>query len=144
MQLHQNSQQIKLTDALSEQIRAKVVQAATDHLNAKDARTALSHFTDDAIAISNTILFPTLGELAKDVHAYYDILREVNLAVWDEMHIHIINADAALVTAKFRYSFTDTNHEKTDLKGVWTALYVRRGEQWKIQARHESFAPVEK
>ena len=134
----------ELTKTVSEQIKAEVKQAAIDHLNVKDAPTALSHFTEDAIAVSNTILFPSLLELAEDVNAYYDILKEVNLAVWDEMHIKVIDADAALFTAKFRYSFTDTNDQKTNLTGVWTALYVRCNGQWKIQARHESFAPVEK
>ena len=33
------------------------------------------------------------------------MVKEINLAVWDEIHINIINADAALITAKFRYSY---------------------------------------
>ncbi len=139
----QNFDAIKLSENQAAQIEAEVKQAAIDHLNAKDATTALSHFADNVIAVSNVKLFPSYETLSEDVKAYYDILKEVNLAVWDEMHINIINADAALVTAKFRYSFTDTNNEKTDLQGVWTALYVRRNEGWKIQVRHESFTQLE-
>ena len=130
----------KLTDTLRDRIKAEVKEAAIDHLNSKDARTALSHYTDDAIAVTNTTLFPSLNELSEDVNAYYNTLKEVNLAVWDEMHINVINIDAALVTATCRFSFTNTSNEKTDLKGVWTALYVRRNGTWKIQVRHESFA----
>ena len=125
------------------QIKTEVKQAAIDHLHAKDAQTALSHFTDDVIAVSNTQLFPNLEALAEDVKAYYNILKEVNRAVWDEMHINVINKDTAVLTAKFFYSFTDTNDEKTDLQGVWTAVYVRRDECWKICVRNESFGGSE-
>ena len=138
----QNSDSIKLSGSQAAQIEGEIRQAAIDHLNAKDSATALSHFTDDVIAVSNDTLFPSFEKLAEDVKAYYDILKEVNLAVWDEMHINIINTDAAIVTAKFRYSFTSTNNEKTDLQGVWTALYVRSNGSWKIRVRHESFVPL--
>ena len=134
----QNSNVIKLSEKQVAQIKAEIRQAAIDHLNAKDSATALSHYTDDAIAVSNDILYSSFGKLAEDVEDYYKILKEVNLAVWDEMYIHVINANAALVTAKFRYSFTSISNEKTDLQGVWTALYVHSDEGWKIHARHES------
>ena len=85
-----------------EKIQAEVKQAAIDHLQAEDARTALGHFTDDAIAVSNTTLFPTVHDVAKDVHACYDILKSVYLAVWDDLFVKVISQDAALVTAAFR------------------------------------------
>lgn len=129
----------KLSRSEIARIKAEVKQAAIDHLNARDAKTALSHFTEDVIAVSNTQLFPSLGVLAEDVHAYYNILKEVNLAVWDEMHTKVVNKDIAVVTGKFRYSFTDTEDQRTDLQGVWTSIYVRRDSDWKICARHESF-----
>ena len=124
-------------------VKAEVTQAADDHLQAKDAATALSHFTEDAIAVSNTKLFPSFETLAEDVKVYYNILKEVNLAVWDELFINVINMDTALVTGRFRYSFADTSGEKTNLQGVWTALYIRRNGSWKIQLRHESFVTIE-
>lgn len=144
MESCQSQEKTKLTQTQCDQIKVEVKQAAIDHLNAKDATTALSHFTENVIAVSNVKIFPTFEALAEDVKAYYNILKEVNLAVWDKMTIKVISIDAALVTAKFRYSFTDTNNEKTDLQGVWTALYTRQNGDWKIQVRHESFASIEK
>ena len=140
----QDPKPVKLTETQLDQIKAEVKQAAIDHLHTKDALTALSHYTENAIAASNTTLYSSVSELAKDIHAYYETLKEVNLAVWDEMHIQVIDTDAVLVTATFRYSFTNTNNTKADLKGVWTALYIRRDGHWKIQVRHESFASVKK
>jgi ketosteroid isomerase-like protein len=132
-------QKSRLSENQITQIKAEVKQAAIDHLNVTDTQTARSHFTDDVIAVSNTQIFPNLEALTEDVKAYYNILKEVNLAVWDEMHINVINKDTAVVTAKFRYSFTDTKNEKTNLQGVWTAVYVRKEDGWKICVRHESF-----
>jgi len=120
-------------------IKAEVKQAATEHLNAKDAAEALSHYTEDVIAVSNDKLFASFEALAEDVRAYYNILKEVNLAVWDETHINIINNDVAVFTAEFRYGFTSTDNKRTDLQGIWTALFVRSNEGWKIRMRHESF-----
>jgi ketosteroid isomerase-like protein len=124
-------------------IRAEVKQAAIDHLNAKDADAALSHFTEDIIAVSNERLFPSFEELAKDVLSYYEILEEVNLAVWEDIHIRIIDSNAAVFTAKFRYSFTSKDKTRTDLQGIWTALFVKDKGNWKIRVRHESFSPME-
>lgn len=142
MEGSQGPDSLKLSDTELVKIKAEVKQAAIEHLNTKDAVTAISHFTDDAIAVSNNKIFSSLEALAGDIKAYYKILKEVNLAVWDEMYIRVINRNAALVTAKFRYSFTSTDDEKTDLQGVWTALYVCRSGGSKIRARHELFSPL--
>ncbi len=121
-------------------IETEIKQAAIDHLNSKDASTALSHFTKDVIAVSNNKLFPSYDTLAEDVKVYYNILKEVNYASWDEeIHIRIINKNTATFTAKFRYGFTDINNQKIDLEGVWTALFIHEEGSWKIRLRHESF-----
>jgi uncharacterized protein (TIGR02246 family) len=129
----------KLSESQVAQIKAEVKQAAIDHLNTKDAETALSHFADDIIAVSNDKFFPSFDALAKDVRAYYEILEEVNLAAWDDIHIRVISRNAAVFTAQFRYSFTSKDNNRTDLQGIWTTLYVRDKGRWKIRVRHESF-----
>jgi ketosteroid isomerase-like protein len=129
----------ELAESQIARIKAEVKRAATEHLNAKDAAEALSHYAEDVIAVSNDKLFASFEALAEDVRAYYNILKEVNLAVWDETHINIINNDVAVFTAEFRYGFTGTDNERTDLQGIWTALFVRSNKGWKIRMRHESF-----
>jgi hypothetical protein len=89
--------------------------------------------------VSNDKLFPSLEALAEDVRSYYDILEEVNFAEWNDIHIRVINTNAAVFTAKFHYSFTSKEKTRTDLQGIWTALYVRDEIGWKIRVRHESF-----
>ena len=136
---NQNPDPSKLSESQVAQIEAEIKQAAIDHLNTKDTDTALSHFADDIIAVSNDKLFPSLEKLSEDVRAYYKILKEVNLAAWDEIHIRVISRNAAVFTAQFRYSFTSKDNNRTDLQGIWTTLYVRDKGRWKIRVRHESF-----
>jgi ketosteroid isomerase-like protein len=118
----------------------EVKQAAVDHLNSKSAEEALVHFTKDIIAVSNEKLFPSYDELEKDVKDYYNILERINYAKWSDIKILVINNDAATFTAKFKYSFTSIDDEVTNLKGIWTALFVRESGNWKIRLRHETFS----
>ena len=121
------------------EIRNAVEKAAVAHLNAKDVDTALSHFVDDVIAVSNTKLFNSREALSAEIHEYYKILKTVNYAYWKDIHIHVISAGAATFTATFDYGFTSTDGTVTDLEGVWTALFILVGTVWKIRLRHESF-----
>jgi uncharacterized protein (TIGR02246 family) len=136
---HNKSDQSQLTENRVAQIKSEIKEAAIEHLNTTDADTALSHYSDDAIAVSNDKLFPSLEALAEDVRSYYQVLKEVNLTAWDDIHIRVFGPNAAVFTAKFRYSFTSKDHTRTDLLGIWTAVYVREKGDWKIRVRHESF-----
>jgi ketosteroid isomerase-like protein len=131
-----------LSKSLLVKIEADVEGAATMHLNVKDINTALSHYTDDVIAISNTEIFSSREELAADIDEYYKILKSVNHALWEDIHIHVISENAATFTAKFRYGFTSIDDEITNLKGVWTALFILDKGAWKIRLRHESFEQI--
>jgi ketosteroid isomerase-like protein len=120
-------------------IKSEIKRTATEHLHSRDAKAALSHFSEDVIAVSNDKLIPTFDLLAEDVIEYYKILKKVNHAAWKDIHIQVIDKNTASFIARFRYSFTDINDEKTDLEGIWTALYARYNRNWKICLRHESF-----
>ena len=122
-------------------IEEAVKQAAWQHLKSTDAADALDYYEPDAIVASNGSLYGSFERFAEDTRAFYDTLSRIEVAVWDEMHVQILNSDAAVLTATVRWSSTDTAGIRMDLKGVWTAVYVRRDGQWKICARHESFEP---
>lgn len=139
-----------MTDHVSEQatgmgavrraaIEAEVRQAARDHLRSKTAAEALSYYTPDAIVASDGSLYPSFDHFSEDARAFYAMLQRVDLAEWDEMQVRVIGEEAAVLTATFRWSSTDTAGERFDAKGVWTAVFVKHAEGWKIVARHESF-----
>lgn len=120
-------------------IEEGVRTATSNHLHAEDAATALSHYLPDATAVSNGFLYPSFESLSADVEAFYETLAEVNFAAWDQMRIDVLSADAAAVTATFRWSSTDTGGSRTDLQGVWSAVWVHEDQRWRILTRHESF-----
>lgn len=124
------------------QISSDVKQAATMHLHAKDADAALKNFADDALAVSNTKVFSSRESLAADIREYYRMLKTVRYASFEDVHIHVISDGAATFTARFRYGFISTDGSITELRGVWTALYVLDEETWKIRLRHESFEQI--
>ena len=113
-------------------------QAAWDHLHASDAATALSDFAEDAVLVSNARRYSS-AEWAAVVEEFYGTLQEVHTAEWEEMRVDVMSAEAAAVTAGFRWSSTDTAGLTIDLRGVWTAVYVRENGEWRIRVRHESF-----
>jgi len=131
-----------LSTSQLKKIKAEVERAATEHLNSKDADTALNHFTDDILAVSNIDLFSSRESLYTEIGDYYKILKKINYTSWEDVHIHVINQRTATFTAKFSYGFTSMDDKITDLKGVWTALFIRDKGIWKIRLRHESFEQI--
>ncbi len=120
-------------------IEEAVKQSARQHLEAKNAAAALDCYLPGAFVASDGSLYSSLDQFAEDARQFYDTLAQVHLAVWDEMHVQVVSSDVAVLTATVRWSSTDVGGVRTDLKGVWTAVYVERGGRWRICTRHESF-----
>ena len=122
-------------------IKNAVIKAATDHLNASDADTALSHYKPDATIISNGMLYETFELFEKDARDFYNSLKEVKRAVWDNIQVQVVNPELALFTASVRWSSVDKFGSVLELKGIWSAVYCLAEGKWKILLRHESFEP---
>ena len=120
-------------------IEETVRQAAFDHLQAKDAQAALSHYHQDATVVSNGIWFDSFDSFARDTYDFYESLKVIKLAVWDEVKIQVISSKVALFTGKVRWESEDNSGKELKLKGVWSAVYTRENGKWKISLRHESF-----
>ncbi len=122
-------------------IEAAVKETASNHLNSRDATTALGYYEPDATVASNGCLYPSFAAFAAEIEEFYAELREIHRADWDDVRVDVLSTDSAVFTARFRWSSTDAKGLRTDLEGVWTAVFVRGDERWRIRARHESFAP---
>jgi ketosteroid isomerase-like protein len=123
------------------EIESDIKNTAISHLNSKDAVTALSYYTDDAILVSNGYVYDSFEEFTKMIEGFYGNLSTIDFADYYDMHIDVITANTAFFTTKFRFSFTDTTGTKTDLQGASSALYVRDANRWKMKVRHESILP---
>ena len=124
------------------EIESEIKSTAINHLNSKDAATALSYYTDDVIIACNGYVYDSFEEFTKMIEGFYDALSTIELADYYDMHIDVITTNTAFLTTKFRFRFTDTTGARTDLQGVWSALYVRDANRWKMKIRHESLLPL--
>ena len=131
-----------ISDEQRATIEEAVKQAAWSHLRAGDADTALSYYEPGAVVASNGELYPSFSAFAHHVRTFYRTLREVHLAAWDQMHVDVLSERAAVLTATFRWSSTDTEGVRLDLRGVWTAVSVLRQGRWRVLVRHESFMRI--
>ena len=120
-------------------IKEAVRKAATEHLIAPDAETALSHFKLNATIISNGKLYENFKLFEKDTHDFYNSLKEVKLAVWDNIQIQVFNPELALFNASVRWTSVDKADSVLNLRGIWSAVYCLEEADWKILFRHESF-----
>jgi ketosteroid isomerase-like protein len=123
-------------------IERAVIDTAWEHLRAPDAGTALSYYAPDAVVASDGRLYESFEAFARDVGAFYDSLHEVHVAEWNEPRVQVLSDHAAVFTANVRWVSTDTDGFRLNLQGVWTAIWLRRPEGWRIAVRHESFIPA--
>ena len=120
-------------------IKIEIRETAVKHLNSESAMAALSFYAKDATVISNGVQYPSFESYAEGIKEFYGTLSKINTAAYDDIRINVITKDAALFSAEFRWSSTDTSGSTLELQGVYSALYVREDGQWKMSWRHESF-----
>jgi hypothetical protein len=80
-------------------------------------------------------------ELAEEMATFVTACAEQSWA-WDDVHVVVLGADAAVVTAIYHGAFTDTVGQRfTFDRAVVTYVYARRDSVWKIVQAHEYFPP---
>jgi hypothetical protein len=57
---------------------------------------------------------------------------------WGDMHIDILDADAAVVTTTYTVPHFTPRGEPHVIAGAWTAVFQRRGGRWEIIQEHLS------
>lgn len=61
--------------------------------------------------------------------------------IWEESHVDVLSRDAAVMTATYRIPHTTPAGAPHEIRGAWTAAFVRRGGKWVIVQEHLSDAP---
>jgi hypothetical protein len=72
------------------EIESEIKNTAISHLNSKDAVTALSYYTDDAILVSNGYVYDSFEEFTKMIEGFYDNLSTIDFADYYDMHIDVL------------------------------------------------------
>ena len=61
---------------------------------------------------------------------------------WGDVEIAVLGPNAAVFTASFDWTGVDTAGANVGASGVWTTVWERTAEGWKIVQGHESFTPA--
>jgi ketosteroid isomerase-like protein len=120
------------------QVRADLVAAA----EAVDADRVLSFFTDDIVVAADGEVFAraTFEPLLREAYGRLD--RQI--VQWHPASFTVLTSDVALMT--FGGSVTTigaAGDTAASVPTVWTEVYVRRDDAWKIAQAHLSTRPAE-
>ncbi len=66
-------------------------------------------------------------------------IQEVTSGDWGEVHVKVLGPDAAVFTATFDWAGVDSSGAQVGNPGVWTTVWLRTDEGWKIVHGHESY-----
>jgi len=58
--------------------------------------------------------------------------------IWGDMHVDVLDADAAVVTTTYRVPHITPRGQPHEIAGAWTAVFQRRGGRWEIVQEHLS------
>ena len=61
--------------------------------------------------------------------------------IWDESHVDVLSPDAAVLTATYRIPHTTPAGAPHEIRGAWTAVFVKKDGRWVIVQEHLSDAP---
>ena len=106
-----------------------------------DADRVMSLFTDssDVTIVSNGLLRPSRDSFAEALEALYGSVRNLSI-VEDEARVTVLGPDAAVLTALYQFSRTDTAGVTSEGRAALTYVCARRDGDWKIIHYHFSRA----
>jgi len=129
-----------MTESERNNIIASVKRAATELAQASlrgDTKGVLRCYSPTATVVEQGMISPSFEAVSTEVRAFYETNR-VTENEWEEMRIEPLCADVAVLTGRFRFAATDARGAEQRVRGVWTAVFARRGGEWKVMASHQS------
>jgi uncharacterized protein (TIGR02246 family) len=121
-------------------ISEEVKQTATDLVTAAlhgDAERVLGFYESAAVIVEQGQIRASMNEVKQSVRAFYQQNRVLE-NVLEEMCVQVLSAEAAVLTCYFRFASADAAGQKQQMKGAWTAVFVRQASGWKVIAAHQS------
>jgi ketosteroid isomerase-like protein len=104
-----------------------------------DAVIGLFDDSDEMRHAENGVIF-TYAALADFVGGWYDTTDEMD-ALLEEKHVFPLAPDAATMTGLFRFEAKQRSGEVWTGRRVFTFVFIKRGDAWKVIHGHESSVP---
>ncbi len=101
----------------------------------------MAPYASEIVWAENGVLGANRDSLATAWAGFFAAIQEVTSGDWDEVHIKVLGPAAAVFTASFDWAGIDTTGAELGGRGVWTTVWERTADGWKIVQGHESYLP---
>lgn len=129
-------------EAIADTIRQLSDQFFTD-FRSLDFEAAMAPYSSDIVWAEQGHLGANRDSLEAAWSGFFESIREVTSGDWEEVHVRVLGPDAAVYTASYSWAGTDLNGEPVGGPGVWTTVWVRSDQGWRIVQGHESYPVAE-
>ncbi|NIM49961.1 MAG: DUF3225 domain-containing protein [Gemmatimonadales bacterium] len=138
------------TTELTEEQRAAIADTVRqladtffEDFRALDFDRAMAPWASELVWAENGVLGANRDSLDTVWRGMFASIQEVTSGDWGEVHVKVLGPDAAVFSATFDWAGVDTSGAQIGTAGVWTTVWLRTDEGWKIVHGHESFPPGE-
>jgi ketosteroid isomerase-like protein len=112
-----------------------------EDFRALDFDRLVAPFASEVVWAENGVIGANRDSLDTAWSGFFASMQEVTSGDWGEVHIKVLGPAAAVFTASFDWAGVDTAGVHLGVAGVWTTVWERTAEGWKIVQGHESFLP---
>ncbi len=128
--------------ALADSLKRRVA-AAYDFSRSNVPGNLMSLYPDTGrvVAAAAGRVTTTRDALQHEIAAFWDnVGRNMRNPrwIWEESHVDVLSRDAAVMTATYRIPHTTPAGAPHEIRGAWTAVFVRSGGRWVIVQEHLS------
>ena len=135
----------ELTDEQEAAIADTVRQLADTYvgdLRALNFDRMMASYASEIVVAENGVLGANRDSLLTAWRSGFASFREVTNADWREVHVKVLGPAAAVLTGSWTSAWVDTAGVALGARGVWTGVWERGTEGWKIVYSHESYLPT--
>ena len=105
-----------------------------------DAVLDLFDDSDELRHAENGAIFPSYAALSDFVNEWYETADEMGMS-WEERQVYPLAPDAATMTGIFKFEARQKSGEVFAGRNVFTGVFVKRGDSWRLIHGHESTVP---
>ena len=119
----------------------QLADAFFEDFRALDFEGAMAPFKPGIVWAENGVMGTNIDSLSTAWGGFFASIQEVTSGDWAEVHIDVLGPDAAVFTATFDWAGVDTTGAEVGGSGVWTTVWERTPDGWRVVQGHESYLP---
>lgn len=127
--------------AVADEVR-QLADAFFEDFRTLDFEGAMAPWGSRIVWAENGVMSANADSLTDAWRGVFASVERVTSGEWGEIQIDVLGPDGAVFTGSFDWTGVDTAGATVGAAGVWTTVWVRTAEGWKIVQGHESFMPA--